>query len=76
MFQTNVTGLIAMTQAILPLFLARPDGGRSRGAGGAGLGLAIVQAIAAAHGGTATAANNPGGGAVISLHLPGAASPC
>ena len=28
MFQTNVTGLIAMTQAILPLFLARPDGGR------------------------------------------------
>jgi short-subunit dehydrogenase len=28
MFQTNVTGLIAMTQAILPIFLARPDGGR------------------------------------------------
>lgn len=28
MFQTNVTGLIAMTQAILPLFLSRPDGGR------------------------------------------------
>ncbi|KAF2627150.1 NADP-dependent l-serine/l-allo-threonine dehydrogenase-like protein ydfg [Macroventuria anomochaeta] len=28
MFQTNVTGLIAMTQTILPIFLARPDGGR------------------------------------------------
>lgn len=28
MFQTNVTGLIAMTQSILPIFLARPDGGR------------------------------------------------
>jgi hypothetical protein len=28
MFSTNVTGLIAMTQAILPIFLARPDGGR------------------------------------------------
>ncbi|PSN61636.1 NAD(P)-binding protein [Corynespora cassiicola Philippines] len=28
MFQTNVTGLIAMTQAILPIFKARPDGGR------------------------------------------------
>jgi hypothetical protein len=28
MFQTSVTGLIAMTQAILPIFLARPDGGR------------------------------------------------
>ncbi|KAI2629565.1 NAD(P)-binding protein [Hypoxylon sp. NC1633] len=28
MFATNVTGLINMTQAVLPLFLARPDGGR------------------------------------------------
>jgi 3-hydroxy acid dehydrogenase/malonic semialdehyde reductase len=28
MFSTNVTGLIAMTQAILPIFKARPDGGR------------------------------------------------
>ncbi|KAI0409500.1 hypothetical protein F4802DRAFT_146521 [Xylaria palmicola] len=28
MFSTNVTGLINMTQAILPIFLRRPDGGR------------------------------------------------
>lgn len=28
MFDTNVTGLINMTQAILPIFLARPDGGK------------------------------------------------
>ncbi|KAF2204053.1 NAD(P)-binding protein [Delitschia confertaspora ATCC 74209] len=28
MFDTNVTGLIAMTQAILPIFKAREDGGR------------------------------------------------
>jgi 3-hydroxy acid dehydrogenase/malonic semialdehyde reductase len=28
MFNTNVTGLINMTQAILPIFLARPEGGR------------------------------------------------
>ncbi|KAI0131989.1 hypothetical protein BJ170DRAFT_577376 [Xylariales sp. AK1849] len=28
MFATNVTGLINMTQAILPIFLARPDGGK------------------------------------------------
>jgi 3-hydroxy acid dehydrogenase/malonic semialdehyde reductase len=28
MFSTNVTGLIAMTQAILPIFKARPDGGK------------------------------------------------
>lgn len=27
MFATNVTGLINMTQAVLPIFLARPDGG-------------------------------------------------
>ena len=54
---------------------ARPDTGRSRGDGGAGLGLAIVRAIAAAHGGVATAANRPGGGAVVRLHLPGAVEP-
>ena len=54
---------------------ARPDSGRSRGDGGAGLGLAIVRAIAAAHGGAATAANKPGGGAVVRLRLPGAAGP-
>jgi two-component system, OmpR family, sensor kinase len=50
----------------------RPDAGRSRDGGGAGLGLAIVQAICAAHGGRATASNAPGGGAVVSLWLPGA----
>jgi signal transduction histidine kinase len=51
----------------------RPDTARSRNDGGAGLGLAIVQAICAAHGGRATAFNKPGGGAVVSLWLPGAA---
>jgi signal transduction histidine kinase len=52
----------------------RPDTGRSRDDGGAGLGLAIVQAIAAAHGGVATARNAPSGGAVVGLHLPHAAA--
>jgi 3-hydroxy acid dehydrogenase/malonic semialdehyde reductase len=28
MFDTNVTGLVNMTQAILPIFLKRPDGGQ------------------------------------------------
>jgi 3-hydroxy acid dehydrogenase/malonic semialdehyde reductase len=28
MFATNITGLINMTQAILPIFKARPDGGK------------------------------------------------
>lgn len=50
----------------------RPDGGRSRDDGGAGLGLAIVQAICAAHGGRATARNKPAGGAVVSMRFPGA----
>jgi signal transduction histidine kinase len=52
----------------------RPDTGRSRDDGGAGLGLAIVQAICAAHGGRATAFNKPDGGAVVSLWIPGAVS--
>ena len=51
----------------------RPDTGRSRDGGGAGLGLAIVSAIAVAHGGTASVHNKPSGGAIISLWLPGAA---
>jgi two-component system OmpR family sensor kinase len=50
----------------------RPDSGRNRSDGGAGLGLAIVSAIAHAHGGRATAGNLRGGGAVVALELPGA----
>jgi heavy metal sensor kinase len=38
---------------------------------GAGLGLAIVDAVARAHGGSVTAANPPGGGAAITVRLPG-----
>jgi two-component system OmpR family sensor kinase len=48
----------------------RPDQGRARSAGGAGLGLAIVQAIAAAHEGRAVAANRPEGGALVRLEVP------
>jgi signal transduction histidine kinase len=54
---------------------ARPDSGRARSEGGAGLGLAIVSAIARAHGGRATARNQPEGGAVVALELPGAVGP-
>jgi two-component system OmpR family sensor kinase len=51
----------------------RPDSGRARSEGGAGLGLAIVSAIARAHGGRAVVCNRPDGGAVAALELPGAA---
>ncbi len=50
----------------------RPDSSRARTDGGAGLGLAIVSAIAQAHGGRAAARNQPGGGAAVTLELPGA----
>jgi two-component system, OmpR family, sensor kinase len=48
----------------------RLDSGRGRDAGGAGLGLAIVQAIARAHGGSAWAAAAPSGGARLVLEIP------
>jgi signal transduction histidine kinase len=38
--------------------------------GGTGLGLAIVRSVAAAHLGSASAANAASGGAIISLTLP------
>jgi heavy metal sensor kinase len=43
---------------------------RGRNGAGAGLGLAIVEAISQAHGGEAHAANRPGGGADVWLVLP------
>lgn len=46
----------------------RADGARSRG--GAGLGLSIVRAIAAAHGGSAEATNDPSGGARVVVRIP------
>jgi two-component system OmpR family sensor kinase len=48
----------------------RADTTRTRQDGGAGLGLAIVEAIARGHGGHAEAANRADGGAVVRLLLP------
>jgi len=49
---------------------SRPDESRHRDGGGAGLGLAIVQSLAQAHGGTATVANGQAGGAVVNVAVP------
>jgi two-component system, OmpR family, sensor kinase len=48
----------------------RSEGGRERGKGGAGLGLAIVAAIVDAHGGQVEAGDAPGGGASFVVRLP------
>ncbi|MDP2345787.1 MAG: ATP-binding protein [Deltaproteobacteria bacterium] len=42
---------------------------------GAGLGLAIVRGLVAAHGGSVTAANRSGGGAVVVVRLPWSPAP-
>ena len=48
----------------------RTDGARTRASGGAGLGLAIAAALAAAHGGEITVDTAPGHGAAFCLRLP------
>ncbi|GAA1578007.1 HAMP domain-containing sensor histidine kinase [Actinomadura kijaniata] len=48
----------------------RLDEARSRDAGGAGLGLAIVRDLVEAHGGTVAAREAPGGGAAMEVRLP------
>ena len=48
----------------------RADPSRARDTGGAGLGLAIVAAIVAAHGGEVAAASPDGGGATFTVRLP------
>jgi two-component system OmpR family sensor kinase len=48
----------------------RSDESRSRASGGVGLGLSIVAAVAAAHGGKASARSAPGEGATFVVELP------
>lgn len=45
-------------------------GRRTAGSSGSGIGLAVAQELAAAHGGTITAANGSAGGAVFTVDLP------
>lgn len=60
----------ALTHAFERFWRADP----ARSGTGAGLGLSIVAAIAAEHGGDVEVANHPEGGAVFTLHLPAARS--
>jgi signal transduction histidine kinase len=58
----------AVERLFEPFF--RVDESRSRDSGGAGLGLSIVAAVAAAHGGEAAAEAREGGGLVVTVTLP------
>jgi signal transduction histidine kinase len=58
----------AVSRLFEPFF--RLDESRSRDSGGAGLGLSIVAAVAAAHGGEAVAVARKGGGLVVTVTLP------
>ena len=53
----------------------RTEGGRERGRGGAGLGLAITRAVVEAHGGSITARQASGGGAEFLVRLPAERAP-
>jgi signal transduction histidine kinase len=48
----------------------RLDSDRARSGGGTGLGLAIVSEVVAAHGGSVTIGDRPGGGALVTVQLP------
>ena len=48
----------------------RTDSSRTRASGGSGLGLSIVAALVAAHGGTVSVVETPGGGATFRVTLP------
>ena len=55
-----------------PVFerFVRLDSDRARSSGGTGLGLAIVAEVVAAHGGTVTIDDRPGGGTKMTVALP------
>ena len=64
-------GVPAEARPLLFQRFARPDSVRERSNGGAGLGLALSQAIAEAHGGSLALVENGASGALFRLSLPG-----
>jgi signal transduction histidine kinase len=61
---------VAARNRVLERFV-RLDEGRGRDEGGAGLGLAIVAEVVAAHGGEVSVSDSPLGGARVEIRLPG-----
>jgi signal transduction histidine kinase len=57
-----------LRQLFTPFF--RTDRSRARGTGGVGLGLALARRIVDAHGGSLTAASEPGRGSTFTVKLP------
>ncbi|HEU0214597.1 MAG TPA: HAMP domain-containing sensor histidine kinase [Jiangellaceae bacterium] len=68
-------GIAAADRARVFDRFVRLDDARARDDGGAGLGLAIVTELVAAHGGDVAVADSPLGGARVTLRLPGAGEP-
>lgn len=66
----NGPGLTAEQQAHIFDRFWRSDAARSRDEGGSGLGLAIARGIVEAHGGSISAASEPGVGTEMTIRLP------
>ena len=63
-------GIVAAERSRVFERFVRLDSDRARSGGGTGLGLAIVAEVVAAHGGTITIDDRPGGGTKIIVALP------
>jgi signal transduction histidine kinase len=71
MLQVSSSGEVVAPGAVAALFEPFHRGGVARTShNGAGLGLSIVHAVVAAHGGTVHAEPVPGGGLTVTVHLP------
>jgi signal transduction histidine kinase len=69
--QVSSSGEVVAPEAVAALFEPFHRGGIARTShDGAGLGLSIVHAVVAAHGGTVHAEPVPGGGLTVTVHLP------